>query len=69
MYRYFKTSSNTYYISSWKSKGLYDEVIKPPTISKCFTPSLNYMGIKYLIFNEKEWHYIKFLNLFKKCLL
>ena len=46
MYRYFKTSSNTCYISSWKSKGLYDEVIKPPTRSKCFTPSLNYMGIK-----------------------
>ena len=33
MYRYFKMITNTDYISSWKSKGLSDESIKPTTIS------------------------------------
>ena len=28
--RYFKVIANTKYISSWKSKGLSDEIIKPP---------------------------------------
>ena len=31
VYRYFKTVTNTNYISSWKSKGLSAESIKPPT--------------------------------------
>ena len=30
MYRYFKMITNTDYISSWKSKGIFDESIKPP---------------------------------------
>ena len=33
MYRYCKKIGNTDYISSWKSKGLPDEIIKPPTTS------------------------------------
>ena len=33
MYRYFKMITNTDYISSWKSKGLSAESIKPPTTS------------------------------------
>ena len=33
MYRHFKMISNTDYISSWKSKGLSAESIKPPTTS------------------------------------
>ena len=33
MYMYFKLNANTKYISSWKSKGLSDESIKPPTVS------------------------------------
>ena len=33
VYRYFKTVTNTNYISSWKSKGLSAESIKPPTTS------------------------------------
>ena len=33
MYRYFKMITNTDYISSWKSKGLSTESIKPPTAS------------------------------------
>ena len=33
VYRYFKTVTNTSYISSWKSKGLSAESIKPPTTS------------------------------------
>ena len=33
MYRYFKVITNTDYISSWKSKGLSAESIKPSTTS------------------------------------
>ena len=47
MYRYFKMITNTDYISSWKSKGLSDESIKPPTTSdNSLTPALNYYGTK-----------------------
>ena len=47
MYRYFKMITNTDYISSWKSKGLSDESIKPPTTSdNSLTPTLNYYGTK-----------------------
>ena len=33
MYRHFKKIDKTGYILEWKSKGLSDEVIKPPTTS------------------------------------
>ena len=33
MYRYFKMITNNDYISSWKSRGLSAESIKPPTTS------------------------------------
>ena len=33
MYRYFKDIVNTDHISSWKSKRLSDEIMKPPTAS------------------------------------
>ena len=47
MYRYFKMITNTDYISSWKSKGLSDESIKPPTTSdNSLNPALNYYGTK-----------------------
>ena len=47
MYRYFKMITNTNYISSWKSKGLSAESIKPPTTSdNSLTPALNYYGNK-----------------------
>ena len=47
MYRYFKMITNTDYISSWKSKGLSAESIKPPTVSdNSLTPELNYYGTK-----------------------
>ena len=37
--------TNTDYISSWKSKGLSAEIIKPPTTSdNSLTPALNYYG-------------------------
>ena len=43
MYRYFKMITNTDYISSWKSKGLSSESIKPPTTShNSLTPSISY---------------------------
>ena len=47
MYRYFKMITNTETISSWKSKGLSNESIKPPTTSdNSLAPSLNYYGNK-----------------------
>ena len=33
LYKYFQTVTNTNYISSWKSKGLSAESIKPPATS------------------------------------
>ena len=46
MYRYFKTDSS-YHISSWTSKGLSNESIKPPSAPNNFlTPSLNYVGTR-----------------------
>ena len=45
--RYFKVIANTDYVSSWKSKGLSAETIKPPTTSdNSLTPVLNYYGTK-----------------------
>ena len=47
--RYFKvnTITNPDYVSSWKSKGLFAESIKPPTTSdNSLTPALNYYGTK-----------------------
>ena len=45
--RYFKVITNTDYVSSWKSKGLSDESIKPPNTSdNSLTPALIYYGTK-----------------------
>ena len=45
MYRYFKMITNTDYISSWKSKGLPDQSLKPPLTShNNLNPTLNYHG-------------------------
>ena len=45
--KYFKIITNTDYISSWKSKGLSAESIKPPTTSdNSLTQILNYYGTK-----------------------
>ena len=39
--------TNTDYVSSWKSKGLFAENIKPPTTSdNSLTPALSYYGTK-----------------------
>ena len=47
MVRYFKIITNTNYVSSWKSKGLSAETIKPPiTSDNSLTPTLNYYGAK-----------------------
>ena len=47
-YRYFKTVSiNDSNILSWKSKGLPDESVKPPSTSnKMLNHSANYVGTK-----------------------
>ena len=45
--KYFKVITNTDYVSSWKSKGLFGGSIKLPTTSdNSFTPVLNYYGTK-----------------------
>ena len=45
--RYFKVIANTDYVSSWKSKGLSAETIKPPTTSdNSLTPAVSYYGPK-----------------------
>ena len=45
--KYFKVIANTNYVSSWKSKGLSAETIKPPTTSdNSLTPALSYYGTK-----------------------
>ena len=53
MYKYFKKIANTKRISSWKSKGLSDEVIKLFTASNdSLSPTLEYAGkIMYVKFN------------------
>ena len=45
--KYFKVIANTDYVSSWKSKELSPETIKPPTTSdNSLTPALSYYGTK-----------------------
>ena len=45
--RYFKVIANSDYVSSWKSKGLSAETIKPPTTSdNSLTPAVSYYGTK-----------------------
>ena len=45
--KYFKLITNTGYVSSWKSKGLSSESIKPPATSdNSLTPALNYYVTK-----------------------
>ena len=47
MYRYLKKIGNTDQILSWKSKGLSDETIKPPTTSdNSIAPALSYYRSK-----------------------
>ena len=45
--RYFKVIATTDYVSSWKSKGLSAQTIKPPTTSdNSLTPVVSYYGTK-----------------------
>ena len=47
MNKYFKKIGNTDHISEWKSKGLSDEVIKPPSSDdNSLVPALKYVGNK-----------------------
>ena len=50
MRKYFKLNSVVGVIDrvlSWQSKGLFNEIIKPPTTSdSSLTPELNYYGAK-----------------------
>ena len=73
--RYFKVNriTNTDHVSSWKSKELSAETIKPPTKSdNSLAPELNYYGTKTRVkFNESclkqsktsyTWHNSKYLH-------
>ena len=45
--KYFKIVASTNYISSWQSKGLSDETIKPPSTSdNSLNPKVSYYGTK-----------------------
>ena len=45
MYRYFEKIGDTNQISSWKSKGFPDEIVKLPTTSdNCLAPALRFIG-------------------------
>ena len=45
MYRYFKKTGISHHISAWRSKGLYDESINPPSPpDDSIAPLLNYIG-------------------------
>ena len=45
MYKYFKKIGNNYQISLWESKGLSNELIKPPATShNSLAPTLKYTG-------------------------
>ena len=60
---YFKTvSANDSNILSWKSKGLSDETIKPPTAdNKTLSPSLDFVGtIPRVKFNGDCLRYERF---------
>ena len=47
LYRYFKLIPNKKYISEWKSKGLSDKSIKPPTASdNSLSPLIDCLGNK-----------------------
>ena len=47
MYRYLKKIGNTNHISEWKSKGLSDEITKPPSTTKnSLAPALSHIGTK-----------------------
>ena len=47
MYQYLKKIGNSDNILSWKSKGLSDDTIKPPsTCDNSLSPSVDYLGVK-----------------------
>ena len=69
VYRHFKFVTGTSYISSWKSKGLSDESIKPLTTSdNSYTPLIAYYDYNVTVkFNgsflrQPEVTYTKYLH-------
>ena len=59
--RYFKIMTNTKYISSWKSKGLSNETIKPyATSDNGLMPLIDYYGSKVRVkFNKGRLKQLK----------
>ena len=59
--KYFKTITNTKYISLWQFKGLPGEIINPPaTIDNSLIPLIDYLGHKISVrkFSETTKHVI-----------
>ena len=54
IFRYFKIIANKKFISSWKSKGLSDQTIRPyATSDNSLTPLIDYYGSKIRVkFNK-----------------
>ena len=75
MHKYFKNIGNTDNISEWKSRGLYNEVIKPP--DNALAPELIYSGKRvYVKFNGSclkqdkiRFNHGKILNIYIVCAL
>ena len=54
MYKYFKKIGDTESISSWESKGLSNEVVKPPSTSNnSFAQTLKYTGKRMYVKQDK----------------
>ena len=64
--KYFKLITNTDYVSSWKSKGLSAETIKPSTTSDySLPPALNVYGTKIRVnFTESCLKQLKISSIF-----
>ena len=59
VHKYIKITANTKFISSWKSKGLSDESIKPfPTSNTSLTPLIDYYDGYYRRV-KLQWKYFK----------
>ena len=55
--RYFKKIGNTKSISSWESKGLSDEVFKPPINNNSLAPKLEYVSERMFVKFDGSWYF------------
>ena len=54
LWKYFATTANSFSVLEWKSKGLLNEIIKPPTRSdNSLAPELTFNNAKELFITEQ----------------